>query len=365
MNKKSILYIITKSVWGGAGKYVYDLSTNLTGDFNVAVAAGGKNILAQKLIKASIPYYEIKNFQRDINLIKEPLALMEILKLLFKIKPDVVHTNSSKAGGTVGLAVFLYKLITFRKPKTIFTAHGWAFNEDQPKTKIFFIKLLSRLTAFFSDQIICVSEYDRRTAIKNKIAPAKKLTTIHNGVAIKNLLTREEAQQKLMGKTSPLVIGTIAEWHYNKGLVYFLEAVKDIRADIIMIGSGENKDKEKINQLTKGKKNIYLHEFVPDAASYLKAFDVFVLPSIKEGLPYTLLEAALAGIPIVATNVGGIPEITEGIEPKNSRLLAEKIKEAVGKPAEELKEKIEREFSLEKMVSRTKALYLNAPSKTL
>ncbi len=354
MAKKSILYIITKSIWGGAGKYVYDLSTNLTEDFNVSVAAGERDTLARKLTEANIPYYEIKNFQRDINFIKEPLAFFEILNLLLKLKPDIVHTNSSKAGGTVGLATFIYKMITFRKLKTIFTVHGWAFSEDRTKLNLFLIKLLSGLTAVFSDKIICVSEYDRQIGLK--IAPERKLITIHNGVSVKNFLNREEAQKKLMGKTSPLVIGTIAEWHKNKGLFYFLEAVKNIEADIVMIGGGE--DKEKLYQYAKGMKNIYLHEFISNASSYLKAFDVFVLPSIKEGLPYTILEAILAEVPVVATNVGGIPEIiNDAIQPKNSQQLAERIKKAINKPTREIKERIEREFSLEKMIRETKQLY--------
>ncbi len=134
-SKKKILYVITKSVWGGAGKYVYDLATNLPKDkFEVFVAAGGKDELAQKLIRAGIPYFEIKSFQRDINVIKEILAYFEILLLLLKIRPDIIHVNSSKAGGIVGVAAWDYRFLTFNfKLKIIFTAHGWAFHESRPK----------------------------------------------------------------------------------------------------------------------------------------------------------------------------------------------------------------------------------------
>ena len=71
MPKKSILYIITKSVWGGAAKYVYDLSTNLSGDFNVAIAAGGKGKFFKKIKQAELPYYKINSFQRTINPFKD------------------------------------------------------------------------------------------------------------------------------------------------------------------------------------------------------------------------------------------------------------------------------------------------------
>lgn len=378
MAKKSILYVITKSVWGGAGKYVYDLATNMQGDFNIYVAAGGKNILAQRLIEANIPYFEIKSFQRDINIIKEPLAGLEIIRLLFKIKPDIIHANSSKAGGTVGIAIFAYQLLTFRKIKKVFTAHGWAFAEDKPKRKIVLIKLFSKITALFYNTIICVSEYDRQIAISNNIAPAKKLITIHNSIDVKNLnfLSKKEAQKKLIKKVSPFIIGTIAEWHYNKGLFYLLEALKDRwnkeNFDIVLIGSGENRDKEKLLNYIKENniKNVHLHEFIPDAVKYLKAFDIFILPSLKEGLPYVILEAMVAQIPILATNVGGISEMISPINlintsPKNIPKLKEKIDYLISNLSQSKNSiitnynKVTNEFNLESMILKTKTNYLS------
>jgi len=397
MAKKSILYIITKSVWGGAAKYVYDLANHLSSEFEVVVAAGGQGKFAQIIIKANIPYYQIKNFQRTINPFKDFFAFFEILGLIFKLKPDIIHVNSSKAGGLVGLVAWLYKILTGRKLCLIFTAHGWAFAEDRPKWQISLIKIFSKLTCFFYDKIICVSEYDRQIAIDNKIAPTNKLLTIHNGIDVKNIsfLSRQEAQEKLLGRTSPLAIGTIAEWTKNKGLFYLLEAliyIKDCPSDtvlqrrtvsegqsfdVVLIGSGENPDKDKMYDFIKKYKlkNAHLIEWIDNAASYLKAFDIFVLPSLKEGLPYTILEAMAAQVPIVATRVGGVPEmfINEGssrsaraaliIPPKNSQELAEKILKLINNPeiaqklAKRAREKVEKEFSLEKMLQKTKRVY--------
>jgi len=371
MTKKSTcLYIITKSVWGGAARYVFDLATHLSKDeFEVAVAAGGQGKFAQKIKQANLPYYQIKNFQRTINPFKDIFAFFEILGLLFQLKPDIIHVNSSKAGGLVGLAA----RIASRKTRLIFTAHGWAFNEDRPKWQIFLIKIFSKLTTLFYDKIICVSDYDRKIAIKNKITPVKKLITIHNGIDIKaiSFLPRQQAQEKLLGKTSPLVIGTIAEWTRNKGLVYLIEAAGQF--DLVLIGSGENPDKEKMYQLAKKHKNIHLIEFIDNAVSYLKALDIFVLPSLKEGLPYTIMEAMTAQVPIVATKVGGVPEMLSSklVPSKNSQQLAEKIIYLINNPeiAQEMtqraKEKVVKEFTLEKMLRKTENIYFsNLPAKT-
>jgi len=375
--QRRILYIITKSVWGGAAKYVFDLSFNLSDEYEITVAAGGHGKFAQRIKKAQIPYFNINNFQRNINPLKDFFVFFEILSLLFQIKPNIVHVNSSKAGGIVGSAGWVYKLLSGKQIRLIFTAHGWAFNEDRPKSQIKLIKFLSKLTALFYDKIICVSEYDQKTALRNKICKKSKLTVIHNGIDIEKVsfLSQEKAQKKLIGKVSPFVIGTIAEYTKNKGLIYLLKAIKNIKdreIDVILIGSGENPDKEKIEQIIKkyNLKNIHLIEFIDNAASYLKAFDVFILASLKEGLPYTILEAMTAEIPVIATNVGGIPEMIANqengllIQPKNSHELAEKINYLINNPkiakkiTQKARQKVEKEFTLERMIQETKKTYL-------
>jgi len=376
--KCQILYIITKSVWGGAAKYVYDLSTNLIGEFDVAVAAGGQGQFYKKIKQTNIPYYQITNFQRTINPLKDLFAFFEILSLLFQLKPNIIHVNSSKAGGVVGVAVQIYIFFSHQKINLIFTAHGWAFNEDRASWQISLIKLFSKVTSWFYDKIICVSEYDRQMALKYKIAPERKLITIHNGIDLKNMsfLSKSEAQKRLIGRESPLLIGTIAEWTKNKGLIYLIKAtqtleLKEKEFDVILIGSGENPDKEEIYQYdTKyNLDNVRLIEFIPEAIKYLKAFDIFILPSLKEGLPYTIIEAMTAQLPIIATNIGGIPEMIENningilIEPKNPDLIGEKITYLINNPekaqamAQKARQKAEQEFSLDKMIEKTKNLY--------
>ncbi len=383
-SKKKVLYIITKSVWGGAGKYVYDLAVNLPKEkFEVFVAAGGKNELAQKLTRANIPYFEIKSFQRNINFIKEIFSYFEILPLLLKIKPDIIHVNSSKAGGIAGMAALDYKILTFNfKMKTIFTAHGWAFHENRPFWQIILIKLLSALTCFYYSKIICVSEYDRLSAIKNFIAPAKKLITIHNGINDKEykFLPKDEARQKLETfglkvKADEGLIGTTGEFTNNKGQEYLISAAKKLVDDkyqlkTAIIGWGELKEKlEKKIKRENLEKDVFIINSFPDVAACFKAFDIFVLPSLKEGLPYTLLEAGLAELPIIATKTGGVPEIItdgrEGLlaEKADSGNLAEKIEAMIENPknrefmSANLQQKVVSDFSIEKMLNATIATY--------
>ncbi|MBU3925730.1 glycosyltransferase, partial [Patescibacteria group bacterium] len=258
---------------------------------------------------------------------------------------------------------------------TIFTAHGWTFNEVRPIWQIALIKFFSKLTCKFYDKIICVSEYDYQSAIDNNIAPIKKLALIHNGIKIEeySFLPKEEARKILGHLVSKLdtkcpVIGTIGEFTKNKGHAYLIEAAKNFpNTKFVIIGFWPEK-----NTYEK-QKNVLLIENLPDASKYLKAFDIFILPSLKEGLPYALLEAGLAEIPIIATNVGGIPEIINPstgsgqvgilVNPAKSKELADAIKKLIDSPelrkilAQNLYQKIISEFSFEKMLSRTLAVY--------
>jgi len=340
---KKILFIITKSVWGGAQKYVFDMATSLPKDqFEPIVAGGGKGIMAEKIISAGLPYLEIKSFQRDISFWKEIVSFFEILKILFKTKPDIVHVSSSKAGGMAGMAILTY--LAVKPPRggltAVFTVHGWAFLESRPKWQIFLIKLASKITCLFYDKIICVSRNDYNEAIKNKIAPAQKLTFIHNGINPADYNFQERMEKEF-------TVGAIGEATKNKGHKYLIEASKnfpDIKLNII--------------------------SNIPNASKYLKNFDIFVLPSLKEGLPYVILEAGLAGLPVIASNVGGIPEIIENgkegllVPPANPEELAVAIKKLIEDKtlrenlAKNLHEKIQREFSLEKMLKETISQYL-------
>ena len=394
------------------------MSSNLNREgFDVKLAAGGKGDFAKKIEKENIAYYNIKNFQRNVSFLKDFFAFFEILRLLFKLKPNIVHVNSPKAGGIVGLAAFIYKIYnlinphlisplirgrnrggqkTFRLDKlsTIYTPHGWAFSENRPAWQIFLIKLFSKITAVFYNKIICVSEYDLKKALEYNITSPKKLTKIYNGIDIKNLefLEKKEAKKSLYRHRksiqrsnydvsnfkSSFVIGTVAEMTKNKGLIYLLKAFKKLQHQksvikdltLMIIASGENPDKNKIVNYIKENKisNVKIIENLPNAVSYLKAFDIFVLPSIKEGLPYSIIEAMAAGLPVIGTNVGGIPELLKNngiiIQQKNSQEMAEKIIFLINnsEKRKELGDKSEKaakeNFNLKKMLEETKKLYL-------
>lgn len=376
--KKKILFVITKSNFGGAQRYVYDLATSLSPDhYDVAVAFGGSGEkgagagdLASLLGEANIKTHFIRNFTRDIFLVKDMVAFFELLFLMRRIRPDVVHLNSSKAGGLGALAARMAFV-----PRIVFTAHGWPHQEPRNPFARALIWLFSWFTVLLSTRTIVVSDNDTKTA------PARfkrdSLVRIHNGIKSDvPLKTRTDARHELqVFYDGPLARGTwimtVAELTKNKNLGALITALKEVPdAALIIIGSGELKDElKRTARALQVDARVFFLGNVPDAGTYLPAADIFALPSLKEGLPYTVLEAGRAGVAVVASRVGGIPEIIEHekngllVPPKDPTALSEAIKRLIADEpfrkalSTALKQKIERKFSLDVMIQKTSTYY--------
>lgn len=366
-----IVYLITKSFWGGAAKYIIDLASGLDkNSFEIFIAAGGENELKSKAESLGIAYLKIPHFERRITFFADLISFFKVLRILWKIKPDIIHVNSSKAGGVCGLAGFIYKIFGNRL-LMIFTAHGWAFHESRPNWQLFLIRLLSKLTCLFYTKIICITNLDYNSTLRWKIAPQKKLSLIHNGIDISEIKFSEkkEAQKKLFGTEKSLVVGAVGEWVRNKGWDILLKAISPLfekyqDLTLVLMAGGEGPKKEKILH-----EKITVVENLPEASRYLKAFDVFVIPSRKEGLSYALLEASLAELPIIATAVGGNFDIIETdktgvlIPSENPKILTKTLDrflqnlEQVKKLGKNARKKVESEFTISKMREKTYKLY--------
>ena len=354
-----IIYGITKSNFGGAQRYVFDLARAAQErGHDVSVLCGGDGLLAPKLKAENINVITLDKLERDISITKEISSFFQILKFLREEKPDIFHINSSKMGGLGGLAGRLTGV-----KKIIFTSHGWAFNEPRPDWQKILIKLLAWMTVLLSHKTICVSEKTKEQIagwpfIKNR------LTVIYNGISRFSL---DPNENKL------LTVGTIAELHRIKGLDILLKAwskfIRKHPARLLIVGEGEErKNLENMAHNLGISGSVDFKGFVSDARSFLSHFDIFVLASRSENLPYAILEAGLAGLPVVATSVGGIPEIIESgingvlVPPEDSEalfstliLLAEDnaLRKRLGT---NLRASIQENFSFEKMLEQTFAL---------
>ena len=431
---KKVLFVITKSNWGGAQRYVYDLATHLPKEkFDPVVTLGGSEALKTRLEEAGIRTISIPSLERDVGFVKELQSLKNLWSILHQEHPDILHLNSSKAGGlgSVVAAYFrfylkcqrLFGVFVLKNKKaaadtnhysliTIFTVHGWAFNEDRHFAVRFVIRLLQWITVWFCDYVIIISNRDFRQALHLPLVNRKKFVLIPLGIPQNSIsfLTKHAARKalaeaiKIPARNLIIVIGTIAELTKNKGLEYFIEAIAklshfpvdqsnktkadnrqlqtknysperehselDVKLKTIIIGEGEERKKLEILIQRYGLQEIvFLAGFIPDAAQYLKAFDLFVLSSLKEGLPYTIIEAMHAGVPVIGSRVGGIPDLIEQegtgiiVPPKNPQALSDAIKRLLDDEAlrkkfgKQSQKRAQERFSFETMLSATIRLY--------
>lgn len=365
-NPKKLLFIVTKSGLGGASRSVRELAEAFSGTLDVAVAAGGSGELFDVLKSKGIRTISIPTLERDLSLIKEINTFFYFLRLLKTEKPDIVHLHSPKAGGLGALAA---RLIGIKK--IIYTAHGWAFFEDRPWYQRTLIRLFSYVIVLLSHITIAVSKKDAH-AFDGWLFIKNKITHIPNGVALPSpALPRTEARKQLDISNDAFVIGAIAELHKNKGLSYLIEAAEKVpNAMFVVIGEGEERKRLALAIAAHRLEDRFiLRGYIPDAHRYIRAFDVFVLPSVKEGLPYVLLEAGATEVPMVATNIGGIPDLVEhektgllvplkdpvAFAQALARLQSDTLLRASLSSA--LKQKIEAFFSLDLMLEKTKKLY--------
>lgn len=366
--KTKVLFLITKSNWGGAQRYVYDLATSLPqSSYEVVVVLGGTGILHQRLRDASIRTISLSTLTRDVSLQKDWHTFTRIRNIIKEEQPNILHVNSSKAGGLGALAGRFARV-----PAIIYTAHGWAFNEDRSWLNRQVVAFFHWCTVLLAHRTIAVSQ-----AIKNQFHwpfAQSRMTVIHNAIAAPQFFPRDEVRHKLQ-KLLPTLARfhedpwgvTIAELHPVKQHDVTIRAVASLRDQGIpyrhvIIGTGEQTTQlAALIAALDLEDHVFMTGHITDAARWLCAFDVFVLSSRSEALGYVLLEALAAKLPIVASNVGGIPEIVPASTPHtlvasgNVAALGNAIKHTLATPKDTAP--AETTTTLDNMVAKTIALY--------
>ncbi|MCF7898862.1 MAG: glycosyltransferase, partial [Candidatus Pacebacteria bacterium] len=205
--------------------------------------------------------------------------------------------------------------------------------------------------------------------ISNMMFLKSKVTTVYLGLVYEGL------PERTVSKTRKTHIVTIAELHRNKGLIYALSAVNNLHnegLDIMYSIFGEGEERGTLEEFIEDnelKDVVILHGHVTGVADRLHDFDLFLLPSVKEGLPYVLLEAGKAMLPVVTTTTGGIPEIVRHedtgllVYPKDVKCLTEELRRLIidrkyaKKLGQSLREHVVQNFSHSKMLVETAAVY--------
>ncbi len=373
MEKIRVLEMIDQPFLGGGQINLLSLARNLDKEkFEVFTCSREGGPLVEEIKKNDLQHFPVP-FSKRIG----SKIVREIMAILADNRIDILHTHGGIAG--------FYGRWAARKCRTpviVHTLHGIHYLHYRNFILKHFFIFLERYFSRFTRAVIFVSEADKEKGLKYKLAPEEKMYIIKNGVDLSAFKEEDrlnsplEMRKEVRLESFQPLVGTVARLHRQKGIPYLLRAAKTIsqefpRIKILIVGGGPLHQKlERMARRLGVQKNVWFMGERKDAQDLTSLFEVFVLPSLWEGLPYVLMEASVLGKPVVATDVDGNREIIEDgmtgilVPARNPEKMAEAVirllrdKGLASKLGERAKAVVPRKFKLSRMVEETQDLYL-------
>ena len=304
-----ILYVITLPDIGGAQTHLMEVACAMQkSGHDVQIVAGKYGWLTEQLAIKGIEISVIDELVREISLKKDWATVYKIRNIIKKWHPDIVHCHSSKAGIVGRIAAFMEGV------PSVFTAHGWAFTEGVPFFKRVLYSVIENIMLNITSKCFCVSEYDRCLAKKWFLRDSHKIITVHNGIGDDGL--QRDAIVRMLDNGSILRLIMVGRFSKQKDHMLLIKSVYDInkkypgQVHLSLVGDGDLF--AVVNQYVVANN---LGDFIvllgesTCVDSLLTQSDVFCLISNYEGLPISIIEAMRAGLPVIASDVGGNNEL--------------------------------------------------------
>lgn len=378
--------MVVRPAAGGMKEHLLALSAGLiSAGHEVEVAAPGGSDVAEAVSADGMRVHPIP-LVGPLNPMRDPAAIAAVRKVVRVGGFDVIHAHGFKAGFVGRLGARLGGARTF-----VLTAHNHVlFRDDTPPSAKSRYRLVERSLRGLVTRYIAVSDSIRRELIDGYGLPADKITMVHNGVDPAPFLALQDrgAARSALGLPAgdAIVVGLAARFSAQKGLRHLVDAVPLLRSElhadgrevVVVIGGSGPLDSDLREQAVavEASESLRWPGQVDDIPAFLSALDVYASPAETEALGMALIEAALAGVPMVATNVGGVPEVViDGetgllVAPADPSALAHAVAELVRDPdrahalAAAARERCLREFAPERMIERTLSVYAEALADT-
>lgn len=315
---ETVCHVITKLELGGAQEVaLYTVAHLNRTKFRPVLIAGPGGLLTDDAKR--LPGVEViilSSLGRPIDLLSDVAALLALIRLFRRLRPAIVHTHSSKAGILGRWAAWFARV-----PVILHTIHGYGITPAQPFWLRRCLILLERVTGWITSHWIAVAQADRKAGIQWGLFDEQHVSVVRPGIDPNPFVTalspsdRKRMRAEFGASPDDWLIGTVACLKPQKAPEDFVAVASRVcetmpQARFVLIGDGELRSS--IEALVKqyGLKNrVHLAGWRRDISTAMKAFDAFLLTSHWEGLPRVLLEARAAGIPVVATRVGGVEEV--------------------------------------------------------
>jgi glycosyltransferase involved in cell wall biosynthesis len=338
---------------GGPALHVAYLTEGLTRrGYDTTLVSGslarGEDSMAFVADAHGVEVVRIDELGREISPLRDLLATIRLAKLIRKERPQILHTHTAKAG-TVGRVAAL--LAGSRRPPIIVhTFHGHVLRGYFGRVRSLFFRLLERRLAVGTTALIAVSPQVRDDLVALGVAPRERFVVIRLGIELDERITPEqngrgESRRYLGIPGDRFAVGWIGRMTAVKRTDDVLIAFKSLRdrgvdAVLCMVGDGPDRFplEQRAHDLGVARDTVFLG-YQEDVAPFYAAFDALVLPSANEGTPVSVIEALAAELPVVATRVGGVPDVVRDgedgflVEVGATDDLADRLAQLAGDPA--------------------------------
>jgi glycosyltransferase involved in cell wall biosynthesis len=322
-----LVFLVTLAESGGAQTYVASLLPAVANDFDVVVAAHGDGPLRDAALSAGARFVPLFHVRRPINPWHDFFGVVELSRLLRREQPEIVHVNSAKAAALGRLAAWMGRV-----PIRIYTVHGWAFLAHRGLASAAY-RWIERALRPLTTVTVCVSENERQAGLAARACDDSTTVVIRNGVAPGNADVRESEGDR----PRIVMVGRLQAPKDPITLVRALAMIRETAFEALLVGDGPDRSvvEEEIRRLGI-EPSVHVLGNRSDVHELLATADVFALSTRSEGLPLSILEAMAAGLPVVASNVGGVAElVVQGetgmlVPPGDPGALAETIEGLLG-----------------------------------
>jgi glycosyltransferase involved in cell wall biosynthesis len=320
--------VIARLNMGGPALHVAYLSAGLAErGYETTLVAGslarGEGSMAYVAEGLGVEIVRLDALSREISPIRDALSIFRLARLIREQRPRILHTHTAKAGTVGRLAALLAG--DARPEVVVHTFHGHVLRGYFGPLKSGAFRLLERLLARVTTRLIAVSPQVRDDLVALGVAPAEKFSVVRLGIELgERLETAEggaEARARLGIGTERFVVGWVGRMTGVKRTDDVLEALRLLRergvdAVLLLVGDGPDRQhvEHRASELGIVRHCLFLG-YQEDVSGWYRAFDAMILPSANEGTPVVAIEALAAGRPVVATSVGGVPDVVrEGVD---------------------------------------------------
>jgi glycosyltransferase involved in cell wall biosynthesis len=377
-----VLRVIARLNMGGPALHVTYLARGLASrGYETTLVAGdvarGEESMAFVAERAGVEIVPLPGLSRELSPLRDAVAAWRVAQIIRRVRPDIVHTHTAKAGAVGRMAALLAG--PGRRPVVVHTFHGHVLRGYFGRVGTLLFRAIETVLARTTDRLVAVSPAVRDELVALRVAPERKFSVVRLGIELEPRVrfdgdAAEVRRRHGIGADKFVVgwFGRMTAVKRTEDLLTMLAGVRERGVDALLLLVGDGDDRERLEQRAHDlglARSCLFVGYQEDVAPWYAICDAVVLTSASEGTPVTIIEALAAGRPVVATRVGGVPDVVEEgetgflVRPGDTHALAERLEILARNPERRAamgaagRERVLRRYAVDRLVDDIDALY--------